>query len=129
MHIGPHLGYNFDLEDVNLGAQVSFPLFYRVEFYPSFDYYFRDPGSAWGLNGDFKWRVFKDQPRWFYLGTGLNLTSVSVADDRDTDAGWNLLVGAESLRKRVHPFVEGRLTISDGSLFQVQAGLNITIGR
>ena len=128
-HIGPHIGYNFDLEDLNLGAQFSVPLFYRVEFYPSFDFFFHDPGSAWALNADLKWRVFKDNPRWFYLGTGLNLTTVSANDVRHTDAGWNLFLGAESLRGRIHPFVEGRATISDESMLQLQGGVNITIGR
>jgi len=129
LHIGPRIGYNFDLEDVNLGAQFSVPLFYRVEFYPSFDYYFRSPGSAWALNADLKWRVFKDNPRWFYLGTGLNLTNISISGNGNTDAGWNLFVGAESLRGRIHPFVEGRVTIADHSLLQLQAGLNITLGH
>lgn len=129
LHIGPRLGYNFDLEDVNLGVQLGVPLFYRVEFYPSFDYYFRDPGSAWALNGDVKWRVFKDKSPWFYLGTGLNLTNVSFEGEGDTDAGLNLFIGAESLGRKIHPFVEGRVTLADHSLFQVQAGLNITIGH
>ncbi|HTL06006.1 MAG TPA: hypothetical protein VL241_09690 [Gemmatimonadales bacterium] len=128
-HIGPRIGYNFDLEDVNIGAQFSVPLLYRVEFYPSFDYFFHSPGSAWALNGDLKWRVFKDNPRWFYLGTGLNLTTVSVSGNSNTDAGWNLFLGAESLRGRIHPFLEGRATISHGSMLQIQGGLNITLGH
>jgi hypothetical protein len=45
-----------------------------------------------------------------------------------THAGLNLLGGVESLRGTVHPFGEGRFIISDDSRFQLQAGLNITLG-
>ena len=128
-HIGPHVGYNFDLDDVNLGAQASLPLVNRLEFYPSFDWYFRDPGSAWALNADLKWRVAKDRPRWFYVGAGLDLLTVSVSGVSNTNAGANLFAGAESLRGTIHPFVEARAILSSHSSLQLQGGLNITLGR
>jgi hypothetical protein len=128
-HIGPHIGYNFDLDDVNLGAQASLPLVNRLEFYPSFDWYFRSPGSAWAINADLKWRVAKDRPRWFYVGAGLDLTTISVAGVSNTNAGANLFAGAESLRKRIHPFVEARAILSSHSSLQLQGGLNITLGH
>ena len=128
-HIGPHIGYNTDLDDVNLGAQFSLPLVNRVEFYPSFDWYFRDPGNAWGVNADIKWRGAKDRPRWFYIGGGLNLTTVSLSGASNTDAGANLFAGAESLRGRIHPFLEARAILSNSSSLQLQGGLNITLGH
>jgi len=128
-HIGPHIGYNTDLDDVNLGAQFSLPLVNRLEFYPSFDWYFRSPGNAWGLNADLKWRVAKDRPRWFYIGAGLNLTTVSLSGLSNTDAGANLFAGAESLRGRIHPFFETRAILSSNSSLQFQGGLNITLGH
>ena len=63
-HIGPHIGYNFDIEELALGAQFSIPILHHVEFYPSFDYYFVDPGSQGAINADLKWRVATDRPRW-----------------------------------------------------------------
>ena len=129
LHIGPHVAYNFDFEDFAIGAQLGFPLGNRFEFYPSFDYYFTDPGSAWALNGDLKWRVARDQPRWFYLGAGLNVMRLEVGDVENTDLGANLFLGAESLRGRIHPFVELRAILSDNSAIQAQVGLNITLGR
>jgi hypothetical protein len=126
-HIGPHVGYNFDIKDLNLGAQFSLPLGHRLEFYPSFDYYFVDPGSEWAVNADLKSRVAKNWPRWFYLGGGLNVTTFSYHGST-THAHANLFAGAESLRKRVHPFVEFRAILGHGSSVQLQSGLNITLG-
>ena len=129
LHIGPHVAYNFDLKDFAIGAQFSSPIVNRVEFYPSFDYYFVEHGSTWSVNADLKWRVAKDRPRWFYIGGGLNVTRVSVGDVVHTDGAANLFLGAESLRKRIHPFVELRGILGNGSSIQAQAGVNITFGR
>ena len=52
MHIGPQIAYDFDIEELGLGAQLSVPLARRLEFYPSFMWYFVDPGSFWNLNAD-----------------------------------------------------------------------------
>ena len=128
MHLGPQVAYDFDFEAFGIGAQFSVPIMRRLEFYPSFMYYFADdPLDVWNLNADLKYRVASDRPNWLYLGTGLNLTRVSNGGS-DTDAGLNLFAGAESLKGRIHPFAEARLVLSDGSRFQLAAGLNITIG-
>lgn len=127
MHIGPQVAYDFDFEEFGLGAQFSVPIMRRLEFYPSFMYYFvNDPLTVWNLNADLKYRVASDRPNWLYIGTGLNLTRFSNGES-DTDAGLNLFAGAESLKGRIHPFAEARLVLSDGSRFQLAAGLNITI--
>src|SRR5262249_47462028 len=114
---------------VNLGAQVSVPIANRLEFYPSFDWYFVDPGSTWAVNADLKWRVAKDQPRWLYLGGGLDLMVHSLNGISSSKAGVNILGGIESLRGWVHPFAEIRGILSDNSSVQLQGGLNITLGR
>ena len=129
MHIGPQIAYDFDVEDIGLGAQFSTPIMNRLEFYPSFMFYFVDPGSFWNLNADLKWRVARDQPNWLYVGGGLNVARASFAGEGNTDIGLNLLAGAESLKGKIHPFAEARLILSDGSRFQIGGGLNITIGH
>lgn len=129
LHIGPHIGYNFDVEELLVGAQFSVPVANRLELYPSFDYYFVEVGSLWAINADLKWRVARDRPKWLYVGAGLNITRSGVGSIHDTDAGLNLFTGVESLRGRIHPFAEGRLTIRDNTGFQLQGGLNITFGR
>ena len=128
MHIGPQIAYDFDVEEIGIGGQFSAPLMRRLEFYPSIMYYFVDPGSFWNVNADLKWRVAADRPNWLYVGGGLNLARASAGGESDTDAGLNLLAGAESLKGRIHPFAEARLVLSDGSRFQLGVGLNITIG-
>lgn len=131
VHLGPHAGYNFKIEEPLIGVQASFPLVRKLEFYPSFDWYLSgDEVTVFGLNGDLKWRVAGDRPsfQWLYLGAGLNLTMVKPeGGDTDTDAGGNLFVGAESLRGRIHPFAEARVTLRRGTMFQLQGGLNITL--
>ncbi len=129
VHLGPHAGYNFDIEDPFIGVQAGFPLLRRVEVYPSFSWYLvGDGASVYAFNGDLKWRVAQDRPRWLYLGAGLNLTgSKPEGGDTDYRAGANLFVGAESLRGRIHPFAEARVILRRGSMIQIQGGLNITL--
>lgn len=127
-HLGPRIGYNFDAEAVTLGGQLSFPLARRLEFYPSADVTLVDNGSMFGVNVDVKYRMPSGgSMEWLYLGTGLGIVSRSVNDNDNTDTGLNLFVGAESLRGRVHPFIEGRILISDGSTAQLVGGLNFTL--
>lgn len=126
-HIGAHLSYNFDAEKFGIGAQFSYPVARRIEIYPSFDYYFVDAGSLWQLNGDFKYNL-REEHNWFYLGAGLAVARASVGGFSDTNIGANLLGGLETLIwKKVHPYLEGRLTLSDNTAFQLAGGLNITI--
>jgi len=128
LHIGPHVAYTFDAEELGLGGQFSLPLGQRLEFYPSFDVYFVDPGSFWALNADIKYRASSGGTLdWLYLGTGLNLANRSVNGNSNTDAGLNLIVGLESLKGWIHPFAEGRLTVGDESTFQIAGGLNFTL--
>ena len=47
-HIGPHFGYNFDMDRALIGAHMLLPLSTDVEFYPSFDYYLVNTGSQIG---------------------------------------------------------------------------------
>lgn len=127
-HIGPRIGYNFDAEAVTLGGQLSFPIARRLEFYPSADITLVDNGSMFGINMDIKYRMpAGGSMDWLYLGTGLGIVSRSVNDNDNTDTGLNVFLGAESLRGRVHPFVEGRVLISDGSMAMLVGGLNFTL--
>ena len=129
IHLGPRVAYNFDLEDFAIGAQLSIPIATRLEFYPSFDYYFVDPGSAWGMNADLKYRFSGESLEWLYVGGGLNFTGVDVGTNDDTDVGLNLLAGIETLRGRIHPFGEVKATLGGGSFVQLAIGLNITLGQ
>lgn len=127
-HLGPQLVYDFDVEEFGLGGQFTFPIATRLEFYPSARVYFVDPGSFWDVNADLKYRFSGQDLNWLYAGGGLNAAFTSIGDTEFDDVGLNLFAGWESLRGRVHPFVETRLILSDGSRFQVGFGLNFTLG-
>jgi hypothetical protein len=123
-HIGPHAGYNFDLDRALLGAQLLLPVGRAVELYPSFDYYFVDQGSLVGFSGDLKFRFPTGGPSMFYFGGGVNFLRASAGS---TDTGWDLLFGLESRRGVTHPYVEGRVLNHSRSAFQLAAGLNFTL--
>lgn len=129
LHIGPHFSYNFDSRDFGIGPQLSVPVAHHLEFYPSFDLFFVDTGSLWGLNADLKYRLPAGEWSWMYLGGGLNLTRASVANVSHTDEHLNLLVGAESRRGVVHPYAELRGIIGSGSTAQAAVGLNFTLSH
>lgn len=127
MHLGPRVGYNFDAEALTIGAQLAVPVARHLEFYPSFDFSNVDVGSLYSINLDIKYRVATASADWLYLGTGLGIVNRSVGDYDNADAGLNLFIGAESLKGRVHPFGEARVTIADGSTAMLVGGLNFTL--
>jgi hypothetical protein len=119
--IGAHLGYNFDVEEVLLGAQGTWPITPVVALYPSFDYYFVDPGSLWSLNVDVKFRP-PSRSGALYVGGGFNYSRASFAGNSASDNGFNLLVGLEGRRTRSTPYVEAKIILGDGNSFQIVGG-------
>ena len=124
LHLGPRLSYQFDADEIGLGAQLSVPIAHHLEFYPSFDVFFTSPNSLWSLNADLKWRLAARSAPWLYLGTGLNVMETS---GNGSNAGLNLFGGVESAQGRVHPFAEFRMIVNDNTTGQVSAGLNFTL--
>jgi len=126
VRFGPHLGYNFDAQALALGAQETLPITQHIEVYPSFDYYFIDPGSLWALNADVKFRP-PTRLGVLYVGGGLNYLHQSVGPLSSGDVNLNLLGGLEFRRRPFVPFVEGRLILGNGSAFQVVGGVNFQL--
>lgn len=126
-HIGPHVGYNFDVDKALVGAQLLLPIGRRVELYPSFDYYFVDAGSLLGINADLKFRFPTGGSGVFYAGGGVNWLRASSGGNANTDTGWDILFGLESRLGITHPYLEGRVITHSNSNFQIAAGLNITV--
>ncbi|MGH7606542.1 MAG: hypothetical protein ACREME_04300, partial [Gemmatimonadales bacterium] len=116
---GPHIGYNLDIRDLLLGAQLSWPIMPQIDLYPSFDYYFVDPGSLWALNFDLKYRPPTRSGAW-YLGGGLNYLDATGGSDTNL----NLLTGLEARRGRTRPYVEAKFILGDGSAFQLVGGFS-----
>ena len=119
-HYGIHGGYNFDLKEGLIGAQMHLPVGRYVEFYPSFDYYLVDSGSQVGFNLDLK---FRSPGTPLYFGGGLNVLSGSG----NSDTGPDLFGGLETRYGRTHPYIEGRGLFHNGSTFQLLFGINITL--
>ena len=124
-HLGGHLGYSFETDNLLLGAQLSYPITPRVDLYPSFDFYFIDPGSLWALNFDVRFRP-PSRSGAFYVGGGINYSSFSPGGGggSNSDTNLNLFTGLEGRRPRVWPYVEARLILGDGSAFQLAGGLS-----
>jgi hypothetical protein len=119
-HFGVHGGYNFDLNEGLVGAQLHMPLTRSIEFYPSFDYYLVDAGTLLGFNADLK---FRSPGTPLYFGGGLNILHTTG----NSDTGLDLFGGFETRYGRTHPYVEGRGLFHDGSSFQVLFGINMTL--
>ena len=116
---GPHLGYNFDVEELLIGAQVSWPMSPQIDLYPTFDYYLVSGASLWALNFDLKYRPPTRYGAW-YLGGGLNLAHSSGGSDTNL----NLLTGLEGRRGRTRPYAEARFILGSGSSFQIVGGFS-----
>jgi hypothetical protein len=126
-HIGPHFGYNFDMDRALIGGQMLLPLSPYVEVYPSFDYYLVSTGTRFGLSGDLKFRMPTGYGSSFYFGGGVDYQNASAGGVSDNDTGWDLLFGFESRRGVAHPYIEGRVLGHSNTSFQIGAGLNFTI--
>jgi hypothetical protein len=120
---GAHVGYNFDVDRVLIGAQVSWPIAPSLDLYPSFDYYFVSGGSLWSLNFDLKYRPPTVYQSW-YVGGGLNWSHASSGGVSGSNTGLNLLTGLEGRRGRTRPYIEAKLILDNGSSFQIVGGIS-----
>ena len=119
--IGAHLGYSFEFDQALVGAQASFPLSRQVEFYPSFDYFTGSGDQQWAMNFDLKLRS-RARNQFGYGGLGLNLLS---ADGTTTHL--NTFLGFAGRPGGVRPYAEGRLTLFEGSAFQLVGGISFPL--
>ncbi len=124
--VGPHLGYNFDAQALDLGLQATLPLTTQVELYPTFDYYSVSPGSLWALNLDVKIRP-RTPRRALYVGGGLDYLHSSNGGAASGDVNFSVIGGWEVLRSPVAPYAEGRLLLGHGSAFQVAGGISFSL--
>lgn len=120
---GAHIGYNFDVDEALIGAQLSWPIVPSLDFYPSFDYYFVSGGSLWSLNFDLKYRPPTPYHFW-YVGGGLNWSHASSGGVSNSSTGLNLLTGLEGRRGRARPYAEAKLILDNGSSFQLVGGIS-----
>ena len=120
---GAHIGYNFDVDRVLIGAQLTWPFTPDLALYPTFDYYFVSGGSLWMLNFDLKYRPPTRYGAW-YVGGGLNWSHASSGGVSNSDTHLNLLTGLEAQRGRTRPYIEGKFILGNNSSFQLVGGIN-----
>ncbi len=120
---GAHVGYNFDVDKLLVGAQLTYPFTPDLGFYPTFDYYFVSGGSLWALNFDLKYRPPTRYGAW-YVGGGLNWSHASAGGVSGSNTNFNLLTGLEGRRGRTRPYIEGKFILGNGSSFQIVGGLS-----
>jgi hypothetical protein len=117
-------GRDFENHAWSLGAQAAIPLYQRLEFRPSGDYFFGDRTPfRWQLNAD---GVTSFGPgRTVYGGGGAAFTRVRPLSAVKT--GYNLFFGLVFARApdRSRPFLEFRWTfVNKTSPFRLVAGVN-----
>ena len=127
-HIGTRAGYDFQTDEVILGAHFTVPISTQIEFYPSLELYLPDRGNKIGFNGDVKVMLPTRASYDLYAGGGLGIVNQNLGDVSNTDLGVNLLVGIGSRVGRIHPFGEAKLLIHDDTQLVLFAGVNFTLG-
>jgi hypothetical protein len=130
--IGPHLGYNFDVEELYIGADAWIGLFTlseTIELHgmPSFSYYV---GTEFvtlfvlDLDLTLKFDVADMVAPYAFGGLGISFASVDDTDISDTEFDFNLGGGALFLPDgMLEPFTELRLRLGDSSSVELRAGL------
>lgn len=122
LEFGAHAGYNWDVDQTVVGAQAALPLGKQVDFYPSFDFYTGSNDPDWGLNADLRFRPPLASQTW-YVGSGANLL-YSSAGTGGSQLNFNVEGGLAGRSGAVRPYIEARLIVGHGSLFQLVGGLN-----
>ena len=127
-YVGPRAGYDFQTDEVILGAGFTVPISTQIEFYPSLELYLPDRGNKIGFNGDVRILLPTRASFDLYAGGGLGIVNQNLGDVSNTDLGLNLLFGIASRVGRIHPFGEARLLVHDDTQLVLHAGVNFTLG-
>ena len=77
-HIGMHVGYHDGTESGVLGAQFTYPINRKLEYYSTLDYRMVDFGSNWAFSADIKW---SPTSALWYVGGGLNFERRSLGGE------------------------------------------------
>ena len=134
LKIGPHLGFDFDAEQLFLGASVIAPITVGENDLlasPSVEYVFIDYGTWLNINVDALYPLMEISERPFLVGAGLAIRYFSwdeivnnpLVDNSDVDLGINLLGEMQFGGNGMEPFARARLTLGGGSSFGIMGGV------
>lgn len=127
--VGPHIGYNFDVEELFLGAEVWVGIFrvtdsITIHGNPGLSYYFVDEITLLAIDLDVAVLFEVSEIAEPYAQIGLGIGYVSWEDHSDTDVGFNLVGGALFLPdKMFQPFAELRARLEDDSSIEIAGGV------
>lgn len=122
---GVNVGYNLDAEEFFAGAQARFGTpSIPIVINPSIETYFIDNVTWLQIDVNALYHIGRDYTTTFtpYFGAGLGIDAI----EGNTDAGLNLIAGADFGKGRMRPFTEARININDGTNVGVRGGLLFT---
>src|SRR5688572_11396123 len=143
VRLAPFLGYGNELGLWSLGAQVEVLLNDRMSVSTSFTQYFpeelynRPQRTAWELNGNLNYYLFRGDVGYLYGLAGLNFTHIRSRTetvlgeevDIDNSPGLNFGLGSMvRINDLLLPFVEAKYTAGGYSQFTFLIGVKFELG-
>jgi len=139
--IGPHVGYNVDASEVNLGATAHIKLPAKIgkvqlvanpgfEFYP----FVGTGASLFAFNFDVVYPVPAAANVSPYVGAGIGIIHAGFSfggfSGSTTDAALNLKGGALFAKgKPIQPFAEATLVVNGNATLVLRGGIQFTVGK
>lgn len=124
--------YGLDFEEFQLGAELHIP-FRPVDgfsFVPNIELYLRDDPTVFSLNADVHYAFGSQFTRSFvpYVGVGLAITRISNDGRSNSDAGLNLIGGANfRTRGRTVPFFQIEFRAGDFEDLSIGGGVRFPL--
>lgn len=126
--VGINVGYNLEAEEIFAGGQLRFGLpGFPVTVNPSLETYFIEDVTWLQIDVNALYLFGVNNVAFTpYAGAGLGVNYVKPENlDSRTDAGLNLIAGANFGFGRLSPFAEARINIDDGTNVGLRGGLLI----
>ena len=130
--VGVNAQFGLDIEEFQLGGEFHIP-FRPIEgfsFVPNIEFYLRDDPTVFSINADVHYGFGSEYTRSFvpYVGMGLAVTRVSDDDRNDSDAGLNLIGGANfRTRGRSVPFFQIEFRAGDFEDLSIGGGVRFPL--
>jgi hypothetical protein len=125
--IGPHIGINFDANDIFIGGQAHAPVATigsnPIYVNPRLDFYLKDNVTLIGINANGYYQFGSNKKDvTFHAGGGLALLWLNSEGANDTDLGLNLLGGLKFRFVGIQWVSQLEVTIGSGNDFELLVG-------
>lgn len=122
---GVRTGVYTDAEAAFLGGEVVTSIAPSWYFNPNLEVAAAGDRDVVSVNGDFHYDFFQDRPYWVWAGGGPAVIHRNMPDEsEETDLGANFLGGIGwRTSSRVHPYLQGKVTISESDEAVLAFGL------